>query len=94
MTWHSVCCCRLCIVEHLLICCCSDFGVKVISVKPLLKQLQVLLEDRDKTVREETKLLVVEIYRWIGAALKPQLSSLKPIQVSLVISYCSLSLIF
>jgi len=66
----------------------------VISVKPLLKQLQVLLEDRDKTVREETKLLVVEIYRWIGAALKPQLSSLKPIQVSLVISYCSLSLIF
>lgn len=54
-------------------------------MKPLLKQLQTLLEDRDKTVREETKLLVVEIYRWIGPALKPQLTSLKPIQVSVVI---------
>jgi len=64
---------------------CRDFGTKVISVKPLLKQLQTLLEDRDKTVREETKLLVVEIYRWIGPALKPQLTSLKPIQVSVVI---------
>jgi len=63
---------------------CRDFGTKVISVKPLLKQLQTLLEDRDKTVREETKLLVVEIYRWIGPALKPQLTSLKPIQVSVV----------
>lgn len=50
-------------------------------MKPLLKQLQTLLEDRDKTVREETKLLVVEIYRWIGPALKPQLTSLKPVQV-------------
>jgi len=53
-------------------------------VKPLLKQLQTLLEDRDKTVREETKLLVVEIYRWIGPALKPQLTSVKPIQVFVV----------
>ena len=61
-----------------------DFGTKVISVKPLLKQLQPLLEDRDKTVRDETKLLVVEIYRWIGAALRPQLASLKAIQVSVV----------
>ena len=59
-----------------------DFGTKVISVKPLLKQLQTLLEDRDKTVREETKLLVVEIYRWIGPALKPQLTSLKPVQLT------------
>jgi len=61
---------------------CRDFGTKVISVKPLLKQLQPLLEDRDKTVRDETKLLVVEIYRWIGPALKPQLTSLKPVQVT------------
>jgi len=60
---------------------CRDFGTKVISVKPLLKQLQTLMEDRDKTVREETKLLVVEIYRWIGPALQPQLTNLKPVQV-------------
>lgn len=50
-------------------------------MKPLLKQLQTLLEDRDKTVRDETKQLVVEIYRWIGPALQPQISSLKPVQV-------------
>ena len=58
-----------------------DFGSKVITLKPIVKQLQRLLEDRDKTVREEGKLLVVEIYHWIGVALRPQLSSLKPVQV-------------
>jgi hypothetical protein len=44
--------------------------------------MPVLLEDRDKCVREEGKTMVIEIYRWIGDALKPQLNSLKPIQVS------------
>jgi hypothetical protein len=43
--------------------------------------MPVLLEDRDKCVREEGKTMVIEIYRWIGDALKPQLNSLKPIQV-------------
>ena len=51
------------------------------QVKPLLKFLPKLLEDRDKNVREETKQLVIELYRWIGAALKPQMSNFKPIQV-------------
>ncbi|XP_046394021.1 protein mini spindles [Ischnura elegans] len=59
-----------------------EFGSKVITVKPLVKKIAALLEDRDKTVREEGKALVIEIYRWIGDALKPQLSSLKPIQIS------------
>ncbi|ESO04897.1 hypothetical protein HELRODRAFT_78594 [Helobdella robusta] len=59
-----------------------DFGTKIIQVKPILKQLQVLLEDRDKVVRDETKQLVVEIYKWIGAALKPQLTNLKPVQIT------------
>jgi len=74
---------QLCIVVDLVghFVSCRDFGTKVISVKPLLKQLQTLMEDRDKTVREETKLLVVEIYRWIGPALQPQLTNLKPVQV-------------
>jgi cytoskeleton-associated protein 5 len=40
-----------------------------------------LLEHRELVVREEAKLLTVEIFRWIGAALKPQLASLKPVQV-------------
>lgn len=58
-----------------------DFGTKVIQVKPLLKSLPKLLDDRDKNVREETKQLVIELYRWIGAALKPQMTNFKPIQV-------------
>ena len=40
-----------------------EFGPKVINVKPLMKKIPALLEDRDKTVRDETKALVVEIYR-------------------------------
>lgn len=42
----------------------------------------MLLEDRDKGVREEGKIMVIEIYRWIGDALKSQLAALKPVQVS------------
>ncbi|XP_070200256.1 cytoskeleton-associated protein 5-like isoform X2 [Littorina saxatilis] len=58
-----------------------DFGTKVMQVKPLLKFLPKLLDDRDKNVREETKQLVIELYRWIGGALKPQMNNFKPIQV-------------
>lgn len=58
-----------------------EFGSKVIQVKPIIKVLAKLLDDRDKTVREETKQLVIEIYRWVGAAIKPQFSNFKPIQV-------------
>ena len=57
-----------------------EFGPKVLNVKLVLKQVPVLLDNRDKNVREEGKKLVVELYRWIGQALKPQLSALKPIQ--------------
>ena len=59
-----------------------DFGHKAIGIKPIVKQIQKLLEDRDKNVREETKLMVIEMYRWVGAALKPQLANLKPVQVN------------
>ncbi|XP_066968384.1 cytoskeleton-associated protein 5 isoform X3 [Macrobrachium rosenbergii] len=58
-----------------------EFGPKVINPKPLMKQMHTLLEDRDKNVREESKKLVIELYRWIRQALKPQMSSLKPIQI-------------
>ncbi|ESO97492.1 hypothetical protein LOTGIDRAFT_228176 [Lottia gigantea] len=58
-----------------------DFGTKIITVKPIIKVLPKLLEDRDKSVREETKLLCIELYRWIGAALKPQMTHFKPVQV-------------
>lgn len=58
------------------------FGSKVVLVKPLAKELPKLLEDRDKGVREESKQLLVEIYRWVGEAIKPQLNNLKPVQLS------------
>ena len=53
----------------------------MVQVKPLLKMLPKLLDDRDKNVREEAKQLVIELYRWIGSALKPQMSNFRPIQV-------------
>lgn len=58
-----------------------EFGPKVMNPKPLIKQMHTLLEDRDKNVREESKKMVIEMYRWIRQALKPQMSSLKPVQV-------------
>ncbi|XP_060608176.1 cytoskeleton-associated protein 5-A-like, partial [Ruditapes philippinarum] len=59
-----------------------DFGNKIIQIKPMVKFLPKLLEDRDKNVREETKQLVVEMYRWVGAAIKPKLVDFKPVQVA------------
>ncbi|XP_014225605.1 protein mini spindles isoform X1 [Trichogramma pretiosum] len=59
-----------------------EFGPKVMNIKPLMKKIPTLLEDRDKNVRDETKALVVEIYRWLGPSFKQQLSNLKPVQLS------------
>ena len=49
--------------------------------------MQKLLEDRDKNVREETKQLVVEMYRWAGPALKPQMAGFKPVLVSMLLCF-------
>lgn len=51
----------------------------MIALKPLVKKIPVLLGDRDKTVRDETKLLTVEMFRWIGPALRPQLTTLNDV---------------
>ncbi|CAF3916372.1 unnamed protein product [Rotaria sordida] len=60
----------------------SEFGSKVLPIKPFLKQVIPLLEDRDKTVRDEAKLLLVEIYKWIGKqTLTPMIQNVKPIQM-------------
>lgn len=59
-----------------------EFGSKVFNIKPLLKKLQSILEDRDKGVRDEAKLLAIEIYLWIGPTpVKANLANLKPLQV-------------
>ena len=60
----------------------KQFGAKVINVKLLVKALPPLFDHRDKGVRAAAKALTVEMYRWLGAALKPTLEgSLKPVQV-------------
>lgn len=56
-----------------------EFGRNVIALKPLVKKIPVLLGDRDKSVRDETKLLTIEMFRWIGAALRPQLAALNDV---------------
>ena len=43
--------------------CLKTFGAKVIKVSPLLKAVVPLLDHRDKPVRDEGKLLIVEAYR-------------------------------
>jgi len=60
----------------------KEFGPKVINMKPLIKKIANFLEDRDKTVREEGKIMVVEMYRWIGDRLKQQLNMLKPVHIT------------
>lgn len=56
-----------------------QFGPRIVKVGPIIKLLPVLLEHKDKSVREETRLLTIEIYRWIKDAMKPQISNLKPV---------------
>nr|CAB3231403.1 cytoskeleton-associated protein 5-like [Phallusia mammillata] len=57
----------------------SEFGTKVISVKPIIKQSIKLLDHRDKNVRESTKSLFVEIYKWIGTAIQTPLQGINPV---------------
>ncbi|KAI8440900.1 hypothetical protein MSG28_009200 [Choristoneura fumiferana] len=44
----------------------KQFGNKVITIKPMVKKIPVLLADRDKGVRDEMKSLVVEMHRPVG----------------------------
>jgi len=73
---------------------CREFGSKVLNIKPLLKKLQSILEDRDKGVRDEAKLLAIEIYSWIGPTpVKANLANLKPLQVNIFRLYFIRSLL-
>lgn len=61
-----------------------EFGSKVLPIKPFIKKVVTLLEDRDKTVRDESKLLAVEMYHWAGAAVMPQFQGIKPVLVGFI----------
>ncbi|XP_068116838.1 cytoskeleton-associated protein 5 isoform X2 [Hyperolius riggenbachi] len=59
----------------------SEFGSKIMTLKPIIKVLPKLFESREKAVRDEAKLLAVEIYRWIRDALRPPLQNINPVQL-------------
>ncbi|KAI1889583.1 hypothetical protein AGOR_G00164410 [Albula goreensis] len=59
----------------------SEFGSKIISLKPVVKVLPKLFESREKAVRDEAKLLAVEIYKWIRDALRPPLQQINSVQL-------------
>ncbi|XP_060130408.1 cytoskeleton-associated protein 5 isoform X2 [Zootoca vivipara] len=59
----------------------SEFGSKIISLKPIIKVLPKLFESREKAVRDEAKLFAVEIYRWIRDALRPPLQNINSVQL-------------
>jgi len=44
----------------------SEFGSKIILLKPIIKVLPKLFESREKAVRDEAKLIAVEIYKRPG----------------------------
>uniref|UniRef100_A0A8B9JJS2 Cytoskeleton associated protein 5 n=1 Tax=Astyanax mexicanus TaxID=7994 RepID=A0A8B9JJS2_ASTMX len=57
----------------------SEFGSKVVTLKPVVKVLPKLFESREKAVRDEAKLLAVEVYRWIRDALRPPLQNINSV---------------
>lgn len=57
------------------------FGIKIMDVKPVLKQLPKIFDHKDRMVRAEGTALAVELYRWLGPAMKRSIEDLKPVQV-------------
>ncbi|KAJ1668417.1 hypothetical protein EV178_000448 [Coemansia sp. RSA 1646] len=55
------------------------YGVKFINIKQLLKALAKPFAHKDKSVRAETQLLAVELFRWMGQAIMPFLQDLSPV---------------
>ncbi|XP_077066620.1 cytoskeleton-associated protein 5 isoform X4 [Siphateles boraxobius] len=58
-----------------------EFGSKIITLKPVVKVLPKQFESREKAVRDEAKLLAVEIYRWIRDALRAPLQNINSVQL-------------
>ncbi|XP_078139030.1 cytoskeleton-associated protein 5 isoform X2 [Centroberyx gerrardi] len=59
----------------------SEFGSKIVTLKPVVKVLPKQFESREKAVRDEAKLLAVEIYKWIRDALRPPLQHINSVQL-------------
>ncbi|XP_069384219.1 cytoskeleton-associated protein 5 isoform X4 [Paralichthys olivaceus] len=59
----------------------SEYGSKIVTLKPVVKILPKQFESREKAVRDEAKLLAVEIYRWIRDAVRPSLQNITAVQL-------------
>uniref|UniRef100_A0A7N6BFJ6 TOG domain-containing protein n=1 Tax=Anabas testudineus TaxID=64144 RepID=A0A7N6BFJ6_ANATE len=59
----------------------SEFGSKIVTLKPVVKVLPKQFESREKAVRDEAKLLAIEIYKWIRDALRPPLQNINSVQL-------------
>lgn len=60
-----------------------SFGVPTMgNIKPLLKSLSKIFGHSDKNVRAEGTSLSIVLYTYLGPALLPALSDLKPVQMS------------
>ncbi|KAM3609135.1 uncharacterized protein V6R79_010019 [Siganus canaliculatus] len=59
----------------------SEFGSKIVTLKPVVKILPKQFESREKAVRDEAKLLAIEIYKWIRDALRPPLQNINSVQL-------------
>lgn len=57
------------------------FGPKIMTLKPVVKVLPKLFESREKAVRDEAKLLAIEVYRWIRDAVRPALQNINSVQL-------------
>ncbi|XP_046898136.1 cytoskeleton-associated protein 5-like isoform X2 [Hypomesus transpacificus] len=57
----------------------GEFGCKTVGLKAVVKALPRLFESREKAVRDEARGLAVEVYRWIGGALRPALQGVSPV---------------
>ncbi|CAB4441999.1 unnamed protein product [Rhizophagus irregularis] len=57
------------------------YGTKTVNVKPILKTIPKIFAHTDKNVRSEGTQLVIELYKWLGKAIDPHLSELKPVQI-------------
>jgi cytoskeleton-associated protein 5 len=59
----------------------SAYGPKVIPPKLILKNLPKIFAHADKSVRAEGTGLTQALYTYLGQALQPFLSELKPVQI-------------
>ncbi|CAL8357879.1 unnamed protein product [Lota lota] len=59
----------------------SEFGSKIVTLKPVVKVLPKQFESREKAVRDEAKLLAIEIFKWIRDALRPPLQGINSVQL-------------